>query len=275
MTTTSQPWIRAELIATSGTTFGPQLMIPADGLEFHGTDLVFHHQGEVVYVAEAGQLRSVTWIGKQPSADIERRKAQWPKHGTRWTGEEREQLRTRLLAGEPWSAIATAHGRSRTGVQQEAVKQGWVTAETYQVRPGLAAPEAPEALAAAPAGSASEPPTVTSDLRAEASGPAVAERLPSDQASAVPQPSSPEPRSGAAAISSHEEDAPYKRSEDTSVSPDHGQPPSVFSAGADPGAPSPLASSPESPQPRPLREPEQLTAPRPRPELTAGPRAET
>ena len=161
MPTTSQPWIRAELIASAGATFGPQLMIPADGLEFHGTDLVFHHQGEVVYVAEAGQLLSVTWIGKQPPTGLDRRKAQWPKHGTRWTEEEREQLKTRLLTGEPWSAIATAHGRSRTGVQQEAVKQGWVTAETYQVRPGLtfSGPEstAPATVTTAPAPTAAEP----------------------------------------------------------------------------------------------------------------------
>jgi hypothetical protein len=138
MTTTAQTWIRAELIAAGSTPFGPQLMIPADGLEFHGTDLVFHCQGEVVYVAEAGQLRSVTWIGKQTDAETSRRKAQWPKRGVRWTDEERGELRDRLLAGEAWSAIAKAHGRSRTGVQQEALKQGWVSADTYQVKEVLA-----------------------------------------------------------------------------------------------------------------------------------------
>ena len=67
--TTTQPWLRAELIAAPETTPGAQLMIPADGVEFHDDQLVFHHQGEVVYVADQGQLRSITWFAKQPNPE--------------------------------------------------------------------------------------------------------------------------------------------------------------------------------------------------------------
>ena len=147
MPSTTQTWIRAELIATGGTAFGPQLMIPADGLEIHGAELVFHCQGEVVYVAQTAQLRSVTWSTKQPNPEATARRSRWPKHGVRWTDEERAQLRTHLLAGESWADIAKAHGRSRSGVQQEAVKQGWVSPETYQMREGLGIEVGPDPTA--------------------------------------------------------------------------------------------------------------------------------
>jgi len=134
MSTASPSWVRAELSGSTGSAFGAQLMIPADGLEFHGDDLVFQRQGEVVYVAEVGQLRSVTWLAKQPNPELERRKALWPKHGTRWSEEERAELRRQLAEGEPWTAISVAHGRSRSGVQQEALKQGWVEPETFRLK---------------------------------------------------------------------------------------------------------------------------------------------
>jgi hypothetical protein len=130
MPTTIQPWLRAELIAAPETTPGAQLMIPADGIEFHDDQLVFHHQGDVVYVAPQGQLRSITWFARQPHPETARRKAQWPNHGTRWTDEERTQLHRHLRAGHSWKVISHAHGRSRTGCQQEAVKQGWLDGET-------------------------------------------------------------------------------------------------------------------------------------------------
>ena len=130
MPTPTQPWLRAELIAAPETTPGAQLMIPADGIEFHDDQLVFHHQGDIVYVAPQGQLRSITWFARQPHPETARRKAQWPNHGTRWTDEERTELHRHLRAGHSWKAISHAHGRSRTGCQQEAVKQGWLDGET-------------------------------------------------------------------------------------------------------------------------------------------------
>lgn len=134
--TAAQTWIRAELVGVPDSAFGPQLMIPADGVEFHGPDLVFHREGEVVYVTRPDQLRSLTWLGPTTDPERERRRAQWPNHGKRWTAEQREILRTQLLAAASWTEIAKTHGRSRTGVQQEAVKQGWVDAET--LRPAAA-----------------------------------------------------------------------------------------------------------------------------------------
>lgn len=130
MPTQTHPWLRAELIAAPETTPGAQLMIPADGIEFHDDQLVFHHQGEIVYVAPKNQLRSITWFAKQPHPETARRKAQWPNHGTRWTDEERTNLQNHLRAGHSWKAISHGHGRSRTGCQQEAVKQGWLDPET-------------------------------------------------------------------------------------------------------------------------------------------------
>ena len=118
MPTQTQPWLRAELIAAPETMPGAQLMIPADGIEFHDDQLVFHQQGEVVYVAAQGQLRSITWFARQPNPETARRKARWPKHGTRWTDEERADLLARIRAGESWKTISLAHGRSRTGCQQ-------------------------------------------------------------------------------------------------------------------------------------------------------------
>jgi hypothetical protein len=135
MSTQTQPWLRAELIAAPETTPGAQLMIPADGIEFHDGQLVFHNQGDIVYVASQGQLRSITWLAKQPNPATARRRAQWPNHGTRWTDEEREDLLRRLQAGQAWKTISTAHGRSRSGCQQEAVKHGWLDAETLQLKP--------------------------------------------------------------------------------------------------------------------------------------------
>ena len=132
MPTQTQPWLRAELIAAPETTPGAQLMIPADGVEFHDDQLVFHHQGDIVYVAPQGQLRSITWFAKQPNPETARRKAQWPKHGTRWTDDERADLLRHLRTGHSWKAISHAHGRSRTGCQQEAIKQGWLDPETLQ-----------------------------------------------------------------------------------------------------------------------------------------------
>lgn len=137
MSTQTQPWLRAELIAAPETTPGAQLMIPADGVEFHDDQLVFHHQGDVVYVAPQSQLRSITWFAKQPNPETARRKAQWPKHGTRWTDEERTDLLRRVRAGESWKTISLAHGRSRTGCQQEAVKQGWIHPDTLRPTPEL------------------------------------------------------------------------------------------------------------------------------------------
>src|SRR5258708_7234669 len=113
MSTANQAWVRAELSGSTGGAFGAQLMIPADSLEFHGDDLVFQSRGEVVYVAEPGQLRSVTWLPKAPNPELERRKALWPKHGARWTDEERADLLRRLRDGEPWTEISQAHGRSK------------------------------------------------------------------------------------------------------------------------------------------------------------------
>jgi hypothetical protein len=130
--TAAQTWIRAELVGVPDSAFGPQLMIPADGLEFHGPDLVFHRDGEVVYVTRPDQLRSLTWLGPATDPERERRRAQWPNHGKRWTGEQRESLRGLILAGTGWTEIAKTHGRTRTGVQQEAVKQGWVEADTLR-----------------------------------------------------------------------------------------------------------------------------------------------
>ncbi|MEY9927055.1 hypothetical protein ABH926_001680 [Catenulispora sp. GP43] len=132
MPTQTQPWLRAELIAAPETTPGAQLMIPADGVEFHDDQLVFHHQGDIVYVASQGQLRSITWFARQPNPETARRKAQWPKHGTRWTDEERADLLRHLRTGQSWKAISHAHGRSRTGCQQEAIKQGWLDPDTLQ-----------------------------------------------------------------------------------------------------------------------------------------------
>jgi hypothetical protein len=161
MPTQTQPWLRAELIAAPETTPGAQLMIPADGVEFHDGQLVFHHQGDIVYVAAQGQLRSITWLAKQPNPESARRKAQWPNHGTRWTDEEREDLLRRLRTGEPWKAISTAHGRSRTGCQQEAVKQGWLDPETLLLKPNmLLAPSPTSATAAKPE---APPPAPTPD----------------------------------------------------------------------------------------------------------------
>ena len=145
MPTSTQPWLRAELIAAPETTPGAQLMIPADGIEFHDGQLVFHRQGDVVYVAPEGQLRSITWLARQPHPETARRKAQWPNHGTRWTDQERADLRAHLEAGHSWKAISHAHGRSRTGCQQEAVKQGWLDSETLAPTPKLWGGEAPEA----------------------------------------------------------------------------------------------------------------------------------
>lgn len=137
MPTQTQPWLRAELIAAPETTPGAQLMIPADGVEFHDDQLVFHHQGDIVYVAAQGQLRSITWFARQPNPETARRKAQWPNHGTRWTDEERADLRRHLRTGHSWKTISHAHGRSRSGCQQEAVKQGWLDPETLQPTPEL------------------------------------------------------------------------------------------------------------------------------------------
>ncbi|MBS2545554.1 hypothetical protein KGQ19_01595, partial [Catenulispora sp. NL8] len=135
MSTQTHPWLRAELIAGPETTPGAQLMIPADGVEFHDDQLVFHHQGDIVYVAAQGQLRSITWFAKQPNPESALRKAQWPNHGTRWTDDERQDLLRRIRTGENWKAISHAHGRSRTGCQQEAVKQGWLDADTLRPKP--------------------------------------------------------------------------------------------------------------------------------------------
>jgi hypothetical protein len=135
MSTATQAWVRAELVGSPTAGFGAQLMIPADSMEFHDGEMVFQRQGEVVYVAEPGQLRSVTWLGKQPNPSLERRKAMWPNHGTRWTDEQRDELKRQLAEGESWTTISAEHGRSRTGVQQEAAKQGWVEPDTYQLRP--------------------------------------------------------------------------------------------------------------------------------------------
>ena len=137
MPTQTQPWLRAELIAAPETTPGAQLMIPADGVEFHDDQLVFHHQGDIVYVAAQGQLRSITWFARQPNPETARRKAQWPNHGTRWTDEERADLRRHLRTGHSWKTISHAHGRSSSGCQQEAVKQGWLDPETLQPTPEL------------------------------------------------------------------------------------------------------------------------------------------
>lgn len=139
--TSAQSWIRAELVGVPDSPFGPQLMIPADGVEFHGPDLVFHHDGEVVYVTRPDQLRSLTWLGATTDPDRERRRAQWPNHGKRWNDEQRGQLRAEILAGADWNEIAKSHGRSRTGVQQEAVKQGWVDADTLRPAASLLADE--------------------------------------------------------------------------------------------------------------------------------------
>ena len=135
--TAAQTWIRAELVGVPDSAFGPQLLIPADGVEFHGPDLVFHRDGEVVYVTRPDQLRSLTWLGPATDPERERRRAQWPNHGKRWTGEQRESLRGLIVAGTGWTEIARTHGRSRTGVQQEAVKQGWVEADTLRPTPAL------------------------------------------------------------------------------------------------------------------------------------------
>ena len=145
MPTPTQPWLRAELIAAPETSPGAQLMIPADGIEFHDDQLVFHHQGDVVYVAPQGQLRSITWFARQPHPETARRKAQWPNHGTRWTDEERAELQRHLRAGHSWKTISHAHGRSRTGCQQEAVKQGWLEPDTLVPTATLLGAEAPGA----------------------------------------------------------------------------------------------------------------------------------
>ena len=172
MTTTTQPWLRAELIAAPETTPGAQLMIPADGVEFHDDQLVFHHQGEVVYVADQGQLRSITWFAKQPNPELARRKALWPNHGTRWTDAQRTDLLHRLRQGQGWPAISTAAGRSRTGCQQEAVKQGWLDPDTLKPLPALfgehSTPAAPEPTAQPPAaadpGAATTTPIATTPI---------------------------------------------------------------------------------------------------------------
>ena len=158
MPTPPQSWLRAELIAGPETTPGAQLLLPADGVEFHDDQLVFHHQGDVVYVAHQGQLRSITWFAKQPNPDLARRRAQWPNAGTRWTDQEREDLRRRLKTGQSWQAISAAHGRSRTGCQQEAVKQGWLDPDTLRISPTLLLP-ADQAEAATP--EATTPSTAT------------------------------------------------------------------------------------------------------------------
>ena len=135
MPTQNQPWLRAELIAAPETTPGAQLMIPADGVEFHDDQLVFHHQGDIVYIAPQSQLRSITWFARQPNPETARRKAQWPNHGTRWTDEERTDLHHHLRTGHTWKTISQAHGRSRSGCQQEAVKQGWLDPDTLLPTP--------------------------------------------------------------------------------------------------------------------------------------------
>jgi hypothetical protein len=178
MTTQTQPWLRAELIAAPETTPGAQLMIPADGIEFHDDQLVFHHQGDVVYVAPQGQLRSITWFARQPHPETARRKAQWPNHGTRWTDEERTELHRHLRAGHSWKVISHAHGRSRTGCQQEAVKQGWLDAETLRLKPEFLpepGPADPERTAAAPeAQNPASPPAAADDARETQAAPAPA-----------------------------------------------------------------------------------------------------
>lgn len=180
MTTQTQPWLRAELIAAPETTPGAQLMIPADGIEFHDDQIVFHHQGDIVYVAPQGQIRSITWLAKQPHPATARRRAQWPNHGTRWTDEEREDLLRRLQTGQAWKTISTAHGRSRSGCQQEAVKQGWLDADTLRLKPEFLpepgpGPADPERTAAAPeAQNPASPPAAADDARETQATPAPA-----------------------------------------------------------------------------------------------------
>ncbi|MFL6115158.1 MAG: hypothetical protein ACJ786_27990, partial [Catenulispora sp.] len=137
----TQPWLRAELIGPE-TTLGPQLMIPADSVEFHEDQLVFQAQGEVVYVAHRDQLRAITWYAKQPNPALARRRSLWPNHGTRWTDDQRTDLRHRLQQGQTWRTISTAAGRSRAGCQQEAIKQGWIDPETLIPLPALLANDA-------------------------------------------------------------------------------------------------------------------------------------
>ena len=118
MPTQNQPWLRAELIAAPETAPGAQLMIPADTVEFHDDELVFHHQGDIVYVAPQGQLRAITWFARQPHPETARRSAQWPNHGTRWTDEERTELHRHLRTGttgrpSPTPTAAPAQAASR------------------------------------------------------------------------------------------------------------------------------------------------------------------
>jgi hypothetical protein len=270
MSSTTQTWIRAELIATGSTAFGPQLMIPADGLEIHGAELVFHCQGEVVYVAQTTQLRSVTWAGKQPNPETTARKSRWPKHGVRWTDEERTELRTRLVAGETWTAISKAHGRSRSGVQQEAVKQGWVSPETYQVREGLGteeagAEEAGADLAAAattPRGSA--PPPVPAPAPAAASTP--------ESPSAPPEAPAAAPESGTRlALGRYLLGRPSRTASPEPQAADAEQPAAFHHQAAAHTAPIAEEDDPHPAASPFLRTRQAIPAPRSRPELTAGP----
>ncbi|ACU69056.1 hypothetical protein Caci_0101 [Catenulispora acidiphila DSM 44928] len=221
MPTQTQPWLRAELIAAPETTPGAQLMIPADGVEFHDDQLVFHHQGDIVYVAAQGQLRSITWFARQPNPETARRKAQWPNHGTRWTDEERADLRRHLSTGHSWKTISHAHGRSRSGCQQEAVKQGWLDPETLQPTPELlleaaapipdtaAAPAAPAAPAdhAAPSTNDSHPLSVAASDSTSATASVAASNSVSDSTSGAASDSTPGAESPA--IPMHSPAAPH------------------------------------------------------------------
>ncbi|GAA1952018.1 hypothetical protein [Catenulispora subtropica] len=209
MTTTTQPWLRAELISAPETTPGAQLMIPADGVEFHDDQLVFHHQGEVVYVADQGQLRSITWFAKQPNPELARRKALWPNHGTRWTDPQRTDLLHRLRLGQSWAAISTAAGRSRTGCQQEAIKQGWIDPDTLKPLPALfTGPFAPadatplDGPAAEPAPQAGAAPSAEPAFQAGAAPSAEANAAEMPTATPAP-PSAPTQTSAPAATTPH------------------------------------------------------------------------
>jgi len=151
-------------------------MIPADSVEFHEDQLVFHAQGEVVYVVHRDQLRAITWYAKQPNPALARRRALWPNHGTRWTDDQRTDLRHRLQQGQTWRTISTAAGRSRTGCQQEAVKQGWIDAETLIPLPALLTDDAPTAADSvpSPAPDTETSPAATSAQATEATDPAAA-----------------------------------------------------------------------------------------------------
>ena len=260
MPTQHQPWLRAELIAAPETMPGAQLMIPADGVEFHDDELVFHYQGDIVYVAAKDQLRSITWFAKQPNPETARRRAQWPKHGTRWTDEERADLLRRIRAGESWKAISLAHARSRTGCQQEAVKQGWVQPETFRPTPelllGIAEMEAGKD--SAPGAESAAPPSATTQPAesAPANEPALTAALsappPAAESVAWPSTAAPPTVSSSAtesAFGGTKSDAPHT---EASARPSIAAPPTESSSPtgsaftATRSAPSPYAPAPES-----------------------------